>query len=224
MGDDKKQDGGSEEPSGNKEQLKFALDTMSRKIKSTLENAGVGEDDEICVAINRLFNSNPGGFAPILSGIDHMDEETVREALTTCINLNSNALYDAISLNKVNANVGEHTMRRLAGLFVVSLPDFERPEFVKNGESVGSNQGSGDDENNNAGSDGGIGEGATFGSNDIVIDPLTGELVEYGKLLDKYNAIMYEKLEGDSYTEEQKEAIKKYFALLYSGIEEKEGN
>ena len=81
-----------------------------------------------------------------------------------------------------------------------------------------------DDESESSGGDGGIGEGATYGSNDIVIDPLTGEPIEYGKLLDKYNAIMYEKLEGDSYTEEQKEAIKKYFDLLWSGLEKKEGN
>ena len=136
----------------------------------------------------------------------------------------SNALYDAISLNKVNANVGEQAMKKLATLLLVPIPEFERPEFVKNNESINKNQGTGDDDNNNTSGDGGVGPGATYGSNDIVIDPLTGEPIEYGKLLDKYNAIMYEKLDGDSYTEEQKEAIKKYFDLLWSGLEKKEGN
>lgn len=224
MGDDKnKDDDSNEPPSGNKDQLKFALDNMLRKLKPTLDESGVAEDDEIYAAINRLFNANPGGFSPILSGIDYMDDEAAREALATCFNINSKTLYDAISLNKVNANVGEYAMLRLASLFIVPLPDFERPEFVKNGESIGSDQGSDDDENNNAGSDGGIGEGATFGSNDIVIDPLTGEYVEYGELFAKYYAIMYEKIDGDLYTDEQKEAIKKYFDLLYSGLEKEKG-
>lgn len=226
MGDDKIQDEeNSEGAISGKETLRFALDTMSRKLKSTLDSSGVGEDDEIYAAINGLFNSNPGGFAPLLSSIDYIDEAGAREMLNTCLNLNSSPLFDAISLNKVNADVGEYVMMRLTSLFIVPLPEFERPEFVKNGESVGSDQGSGDDDNdNNTNSDGGIGPGAIYGSNDLVLDPLTGEPTEYGDLLDKYNAIMYERLENGSYTEEQKEAIKKYFALLYSGIKKEEGN
>ena len=211
MGDDKE----DAELNG-KENLKFALDTMSLKLNITLEAANVGDDDEIIVAIKGLFNSNPGGFAPLLSKIDSIDETDARERLTTCLNLHSTALYDAIALNKVNANVGEYAMSKLAALLMVSIPDFERT-----GEMIISKN---DDESESSGGDGGIGEGATYGSNDIVIDPLTGEPIEYGKLLDKYNAIMYEKLEGDSYTEEQKQAIKKYFDLLWSGLEKKEGN
>ena len=57
-----------------------------------------------------------------------------------------------------------------------------------------------------------------------MLDPITGKPIKYVELLDKYNAIMNERLEGDSYTEEQKEAIKKYFDLLYKGVEKKEGN
>jgi hypothetical protein len=211
MGDDKE-----DAELNSKENLKFALETMSLKLNITLEAANVGNDDEIIVAIEGLFNSNPGGFAPLLSKIDSIDETDARERLTTCLNLHSTALYDAIALNKVNANVGEYAMSKLAALLMVSIPDFERP-----GEMIIPKN---DDESESSGGDGGIGEGATYGSNDIVIDPLTGEPIEYGKLLDKYNAIMYEKLEGDSYTEEQKQAIKKYFDLLWSGLEKKEGN
>jgi len=63
-----------------------------------------------------------------------------------------------------------------------------------------------------------------YGSDDLVLDPLTGEIVKYGDLIDRYNAIMYERLEGDFYTEEQKQVIRKYLELLYSGLEKKEGN
>lgn len=198
--------------------LKYALDTMSRKLPGTLESTGL-EDDEIVTAINRLFNSNPGGFAPLLNSIDYLDEEGARRMLNSCLNLNGQTLFDALALNKINANVGEYAMIRLSSLFIVPPPEFERPEFVKNGWSVGGDDKDDDDKDDNVNSDGGIGDGAIYGSNDMVLDPITGEYVEYGKLIDKYYGIMYERLEGNSYTDEQKEAIKKYFALLYSGIE-----
>lgn len=215
MGDGQKDDGEGVKPG--RERLKYALDTMSRKLDTTLESSGIGADDEIYTAILQLFNRNPGGFAPLLSSIDYLDDEGVRAGLNSCLTVNSNSLYDAISLNKVNANVGEYAMVRLTSLFIVPLPEFERPgEMIFDRES--------DDENNNTGGDGGIGDGAVYGGTDLVLDPITGELVEYGKLLDKYNAIMYEKLDSGSYTDEQKEAIRKYFALLYSGIKKEEGN
>ena len=222
MGDNKKDDGSGEVVVG-KANLKFALDTMSRKLRTTLDEADVGAEDEICVAINKLFNGNPGGFAPLLASLDYIDEEAARNNLTLCFDFNGKNIYNALAFNKINALEGEFVMMRLGSLFGVSVPEFERPEFVKNGESVGGEGSEDEKDNNNQNSDGGIGNGATFGSDDIVIDPFTGEPTEYGKLFAKYYGIMYEKLEGDSYTEEQKEAIRKYFDLLYGSTQKEEG-
>lgn len=222
MGDNKNTEGTGEVTAG-KANLKFALDMMSRQLKITLEEADVGEDDEICVAINRLFYGNPGGFAPLLASLDYIDEDAARNNLILCFDFNGKNIYDATTLNKVNAIEGEFAMMRLGSLFGVSVPEFERPDFVKNGESVGGEGSEENDDNDNQNSDGGIGNGATFGSNDIVIDPFTGEPIEYGELFAKYYGIMFEKLEGDSYTEEQKEAIRKYFDLLYGSTQKEEG-
>ncbi|MBQ8414360.1 MAG: hypothetical protein IJX58_03845 [Clostridia bacterium] len=213
LGEGKEDDDGLSE---GKETLKYAIDTTSRKLKTTLDSSGIPSDDELYSAIDGLYNGSPGGLVSLLSLLDYIDDAGVRESLENCFNINSNLLYDAISLNKINANVGEYAMLRLTALFIVPLPEFERP-----GEMIISSD---KDDNNTTDSDGGIGGGATYAGTDLVLDPITGELVEYGKLLDKYNAIMYEKLENGSYTEEQKEAIKKYFALLYSGIKKEEGN
>ena len=110
-------------------------------------------------------------------------------------------------------------------LFSVPIPAFERPDFVKNGENINTGDQNHDDkENDNPSNSGGVGEGVQFGSDDLVLDPLTGEYVEYGTLYAKYNTLMIEKL-GDEkygYTEEQKKAIEKYFALLYSGFQDEE--
>ena len=224
MGDDKNEKDSYDNKTA-KDTLKFALDTMSRKLDITLGAANLPEDDEIILAIKNLFKRNPGGFAPLLASLDYIDEATAREQLTLCFNLNSESLYNAISLNRTNAAEGEYVMLRLSGLFIIPLPDFERPDFVKNGETVGGDSSGGDkDENNNQNAGGGLGTGATFGSNDLVLDPMTGELVPLGDLLARYYTIMYGKLEGDSYTEEQKEAIKKYFSLLYGSAQKQEGN
>lgn len=205
--------------------LRWALNSMDTNIKVALDMSGVDSNDEIYTAIDRLFNANPGGLNQILASIDYYDDTTAREALNQCLNMNSSLLFDAVSLNRINAVVGEYTMTRLSSLFLVPVPEFERPEFVKNGELPDGSHSSGSDKENNGTSDGGgVGSGAQYGSNDIVLDPITGEPVPYAELIDKYYAIMNERLQSGSYTEEQKDAIIKYFDLLIKGVEKKEGN
>ncbi len=208
------------------EALKWRLDTMLRSIGPALlasEEFGVGEDDEIRVAISTMFERNPGGLKVLHSGIDYMSEQEALDALALCFEFSGKELFDAISLNKVNANVGEEAMARLATLFSVSVPEFERPEFYKTGESVDGSTGEGGKDDDKKPGDGGIGEGATYGSDDLVLNPLTGEYVELGELIDTYHTLMNERLQGDFYTEEQKKAIIKYFELLYGGLEKEEG-
>lgn len=206
--------------------LKWAIDSMVRKLDMAASSSGLDSSDEIYAAIERLFNSNPGGLKQLLAKIDGYDEDKAREELMSCLDFNKQALYDAISLNRINAYTGEKALTRLSALFAIPAPEPERPEFVKTGESVDGNQGSGSDkENENGNNDGGIGEGATFGSDDLVLDPLTGKYVKYGDLIHYYHGLMDEKLKAGSYTEEQQEAIRKYFSLLFNKIEkEEEGN
>ena len=206
-----------------KASLKWALESITLKLDNALLSSGLDESDEIYAAITHLFDANPGGLRVILAAIDYHDDNSARDALNQSLNLNSKALYDAISLNKVNASTGEYAMTRLAGLFLVPVPEFERPEFVKNGESVEGGQGGvNDKEDENGTGDGGIGEGATYGSDDLVLDPISGKYVKYSELIDTYYAKMNEKLNSGAYTEEQQEAIRKYFDLLYGGLEKKE--
>ena len=65
-----------------------------------------------------------------------------------------------------------------------------------------------------------IGSGAVYGSDDLLLDPITNTYVEYGTILDKYYALMFGKVEEGNYTEQEKEAMEKYFAILYGGFDE----
>lgn len=219
MGDDDE----SENAVRGKERLKSALESMTRKLDTVLLSSGVPEDDEMYLAVKLLFSDETAGLDLILENIDSLSDDEARVELQKSFEAMSENIYEAISLNKVNATVGEYAMTRLSSLFGVPSPEFERPDFYKNNESVGGGQGSADGDQENQNSPGGVGPGATYGSDDIVLDPLTGQPVKYGDLIDKYNAIMYERLENGSYTEEQKTAIRKYFELLYSGLEKEEG-
>ena len=194
------------------QRLKWAVDSMMRKLDIVLDASKLPEDDEMYAAVNSLFRDESNGLSLLLNKLGSLSDDEAREALVLSLDAMSESVYEAISLNRVNAYVGEYAMTRLSSLFLVPIPEFERPDFVKNNESVdGTHMDSEDNNKENNGNTGGLGNGATFGSDDLVLDPLTGKLVKIGDLIHRYYALMFEKLEGDSYTDEQKEIIKNYF-------------
>lgn len=203
--------------------IKWALDSMNRRLDIALANSGLPEDDEMYVAVNNLFNHPLVGFSVMIKQLDSLSDDEARALLENGFNIMSEDIFAAIKQNKVNANTGEHAMTRLGALFLVPVPEFERPEFVKTGEPADPNRGDvGEDDDKGQSGPGGIGNGASFGSDDEILNPQTGEYVKYGDLIHTYHTIMFERLHGDSYTEEQKEAITKYFDLLFGGLEDDE--
>lgn len=204
-----------------KDRVRSAVSAMMLKVSVALKESGLAEDDEMYVAVNSIFNHNLVGLSLLKNKAANMSDDQVRDSLIQTFDILSEQVYSALKLNWKNASTGEYVMTRLGALFSVPVPEFERPDFVKNNESVGGGADGNKDEGNSGG--GGIGKGETFGSDDIVLDPKTGTYRKYGEIINEYSNIMNEKLNSDSYTDEQKEMIKKYFALLYSGIK-KEGN
>lgn len=203
------------------ERIKWSLDSMNTKIDIVLKNSGLSEDDKMYVAVDDLFHRPIVGFEEMIAQLDGMSDEDARALLENSLNIMSEDVYAAISQNRVNAVTGEYAMTRLAALFLVPVPEFERPEFVKTGEPADPNNGDvGNNNDKGQTGPGGVGKGESFGSDDEILDPQTGKYVKYGDLIHTYYTIMFEKLQSDSYTEEQKEAIVKYFELLYGGLEE----
>jgi hypothetical protein len=153
--------------------------------------------------------------------LDGMRAEDASAAVLQSVSDMTDRIYAVISAQKINTNVGEYVLGKLSALFGVPIPAFERPVLSENG-----GDGSESDREEGEGSGGGVGEGAVFGSDDLVLDPITGEYVEYGRLYAEYNRRMLERLENEEYgyTEAQKKAIEKYFALLYGGLKEEDGN
>lgn len=79
----------------------------------------------------------------------------------------------------------------------------------------------GGDDQNDEEHGGGYGEGGqTYGSNDEVYDPLTGQYVPYGELIQKYYSIVQSLLDEGTLSEEQASAVRDYFTMLFGGIKE----
>ncbi|MBQ8229443.1 MAG: hypothetical protein IJZ32_01960 [Clostridia bacterium] len=204
--------------------LQSKLEYFTMKADMAFLASGMAETDPLYSVLYRFINEDQES-AISLSAIAQSDtlttyEQAISELENTFIGA-AEDMYAVTAQQKINTNVGEYTMEKLATLFLVPVPPFEHPDFSKTNDNSGS---SSDNNDGDQPSDGGVGEGAVYGSKDLVLDPDTGEYVEYGTLLDKYYAIMYEKLENGNYTEKQKEIIKNYFALLYSGMDNEEGN
>jgi hypothetical protein len=202
------------------ERLKWALDSMIARLDVVLQSSSLEKDDEMYIAVENFFRDPTRGIARLQSTLKYMTDEEARNALTTSLDAIGEDTFAAISLNRANAAVGEYTMTRLAALFGVPLPQFERPEFIKKNLAPDGSQITEDDKDNQGSHGGGLGPGATFGSDDLVLNPLTGKYVKFGELLNSYNALMFEKLEGDLYSEEMKTLIRNYFDLLYRGLDE----
>ena len=203
--------------------LTWNLQNSSIKIETALSVSKIAPTDCLYTAVYDFVRKDEGeqsgehvfgiGVIPLLSSVTTYDSAIAE--LRNTFDKTINGLYERICQLKANANVGEHVLKKLSALFSMEVPAFERPTFA---QSDRTQTGTNDNDDQDGNTDGGIGEGAVYGSDDLVLDPLTGEYVEYGTLLDKYYAVMYEKLENGNYTEEQKNIIKNYFALLYSGI------
>ncbi len=214
-----------------KEELKWKLENSSRELVWALQESGIDRDDALYDVLN-CFAASEGevkGISVIGAGVESMSSAEALAALDATVNLlfgsDTSGLYVVICQQKTNADVGEYVLTKLSTMFLVPLPGFERPDFSKAGYSDGGTGGNGNsDDEEVGGSGGGVGAGSVYGSDDLVLDPMTGEYVEYGTLLNKYYTLMAEKIKNGDYTPEQIEKIQKYFDLLYGGIKKDEGN
>ncbi|MDE7076741.1 MAG: hypothetical protein K2O62_05415 [Clostridia bacterium] len=115
-----------------------------------------------------------------------------------------------------NCMMDEYIRNSLARIFGINRSEFgESPAVVQPSSSENS-----DPENPNEGSqgDGDI----KYGSDDLVLDVDTGELVPYGNLLNKYYLAVTEHIRAGACGDEIAVYIRQYFNLLNSKIEENE--
>ncbi len=190
-------------------------------ITTAMAGVGLPTDAPLFLQLTRLAsareNNSDGtrlwGLATMAS--DLASYADVERELEGTLSLLSPEIFRALELHATNTATGEGAMTKLADLFGVPLPQFKRPNLYSAGGSSGGDS-MGD------GSGGSIGGGdVVYGSNDVVFDPVTGQYVEYGKIIAEYNRLMLGKLQDGKLSEEDKLAIQKYFDILYGGFQDK---
>ena len=191
-----------------------------------LTRAGVPNTDGLFIHLTRFASANESydngthlyGCSTLSAQTETLGYERAQKELDATFSLLGAEIYHALEQHAANTSTGEYAMTRLDELFDCGLPKFERPNFYVT--STGDELPDGEE---GGGGMGGIGSGAVYGSDDLVLDPITNTYVEYGTILDKYYALMFGKVEEGNYTEQEKEAMEKYFAILYGGFDEEEG-
>ena len=201
--------------------LKWLLEESGLKLPAVLDGSGIDSEDALYSQIYSLFldGGSPASISAIAPLVDSLGYDAAIDAVKAKTDSAVNSLFEALSQTKINSNVGEYVLKKLTSkpLFSAALPPFERPRLTDSTTES-------DDREDGGSSGGGVGEGVEFGSNDLVLDPLTGEYVTYGTLYAKYNTLMLDKLSNGkyNYTDAQRRAIEKYFALLYSGLKDED--
>ena len=146
-----------------------------------------------------------------------MTYESLQRELDATATALGSEVYRSLEQHAANIATGEYAMTKIADLFGATLPQFRRPSLRDNANGNDTN-----DNNENAGAQGGIGSGTAYGSDDLVLDPFTNQYVEYGTILEKYYNLMFGKLQDGDYTDEEKLALEKYFDILYGGFTQNE--
>ncbi len=201
------------------EETKNILLTLGTGILSSLENAQMDSQDALYIVLVRLASAKEEnadgtrvyGMQTLAEYIVENDYTKAQRELDATVTALSSEIYRALSQHKTNTDTGEYAMTTIANIFTVLAPEFKRPELH---DSTSGSTGDGDGE----GTGGGISGGPTYGSDDKVYDPFTNRYVEYGKIIDKYYSIMFSKLQGGSYTDEEQKALEEYFKILYGGF------
>lgn len=200
------------------------LTKTSSSILTALMKADIPSDDALYLALVRLASTDENrddgthvwGFSTLGEKAETLGYTDTQRELDQTFAMLKGAISEALAGHRDNTSTGEYAVTRICQILDCEIPSFERP-VMRETVSGGQEAPGGDD---SGGVSGGIGSGTVFGSDDLVLDPDTNTYVEYGTILDKYYAIMFGKLQDGDYTEAEKAAMKKYFAILYGGFDE----
>ena len=198
----------SPDPDKMSAETKALLTSAVSGLNMAFTRAGMSSTDATYIILKKLFEDGETGFGALAKS--ELDYESLQAALDGEVASINTELFDVILANKTNTDTGEYAMKRIASIFSYPCPSFERPKL----RDISQN-GAGGSDSESGGGQGAIGSGTVFGSDDLVLDPNTDEYVEYGTVISRYYEIIFGKLEGDSYTEEEKAALEKYFKILY---------
>lgn len=189
------------------------MSAFASNVSLGLLKSGIEETDSVYAIVTRLSVANEtGADGSHLYGLETLSvlAETIGYAQTqseleTTIGAMNIEIFRTLEQSYKNTTTGEFAMTRLSEIFNYPLPKFERPDL---NTSAGGDTPT-DIPDTPSTTPPGTNSEVVYGSNEKVLDPTTGEIVEYGGLLSGYQSDAL-----DNCTEEEREALKKYYDIL----------
>lgn len=199
------------------------LTAASSDVSMALVASGVNASDPIYAVLVKLNTVNETadganlyGLSTLATMAETLGYTETQLALETTVNALNVEIFNALEQSYVNVTTGEHTVTRLSEIFGYKAPKFKRPNL-----SDGSNEGNaGNEGDHSSGNPPSTDSENVYGSTEKVLNPVSGEHVEYGDIFNGYQADQLEKAKQER-SEEEYEAIKKYFDIL-AGVDEED--
>jgi hypothetical protein len=156
------------------------ISSFSVALTTGLAAAGVPSDDALYLAIQALHAK----VVELIPNIQYYTETSWPVRVDSLFGDNSAAISAALAVQIENDRERDYIIRKLKEIF--ALLDVEMPQLSR--DFVSGVEGDGEeDKDEEEGGDGGLGDGDyNFPSDELVLDPDTGEQVRYGELLAKY--------------------------------------
>ena len=196
-----------------KDELKLLCNTYGREIDSALLASEIAESDTLYVPLSMLA----AGLSDIAA--------RVADTTMADIQLEFKPLFDnieidmktALNIQSNNKDIADTVIKTLAEIF--GLSQNEIPKYEDEDSSVFNDNEQPDDEAPGQGDDGGSGGGdMLYGSDDKVYDPVSGQFVSYGTLINAYQALALSQIKDGKVPVTLEEFINDYFATLFAGF------
>ena len=128
------------------------------------------------------------------------------------------AIYDELASQQTNITVGEYAVKELCRIFSYDRPRFDKPNLAD--IQTGGDEG---DDGQNVERPPLPDTEVKYGSKEWILNPVDNEQVLYGEIFGSYENDALDKArdENNSYTEEERKAIERYFEILKEGFKEK---
>ncbi len=184
------------------------ISSFSVALTTGLAAAGVPADDALYLAI-QAFHAK---VVELIPNIQYYTETSWPVRVDSLFGDSSAAISAALAVQIENDQERDYVIRKLKEIFAIT--DAEMPQLSR--DFVSSVDGDDDEgKNEEQGGDGGLGDGDyNFPSDELVLDPDTGEQVRYGDLLAKYYNRYLAALQEGKIDPNLEKLLQSYFDLL----------
>lgn len=191
-------------------ELTDSLNEYAELISSALDAAEVDEGDGLYSVLNEFTNQ--------LIEISSQSANEASKSIDNLYKVFSDNLTDVISVQAYNLAMNRFIRNRLQIVFGMFESD---PDFVPDEPTTDPDEPGGPDSSEGPSQGGGELDGdVIYGSKDKVFNPLTGEYVPYGELLQWYYEEFGKLVESGNLSPEQVHAATVYFDLLFNGFDD----